>query len=60
MGVLSLIVLWILGWDAFEMEDVSAIVTVFTDLWGQDGYEMGVLAIVILFTYLCGKEFYGK
>ena len=42
------------------MEDVSAIVTVFTDFWGQDGYEMDVLAIVILFTYLCGKEFDGK
>ena len=42
------------------MEDVSAIVTVFTDFWGQDGYEMDVLAIVILFTYLCGMEFYRK
>ena len=42
-----------------KMEDVLAIVIVFTDFWGQDGYEMDVLAIVILFTYLCGKEFYG-
>ena len=42
------------------MEDVSAIVIVFTDFWGQDGYEMDVLAIAVLFTYLCGKGLYRK